>query len=263
MALVYVASTIYDLICGRIEQAMFSGIIFMLTVYIVGFILRESRHAMLIEKYDQLVEGLKNEISLQQTIMTCDNKMFEKLLEMCEYAQTLDDESKLQMFGQIQECISMTVEKNKEDKQDGKSKFFVKFPDGTRKEAGLDLSHAGTYGMPVLQDPNRIHLLHVDLEPMTYTFTIDLNDRLRRELLTELHDKSLRRRYAALCKGIRLLKMWQNEWQPHRKRYYRHISDLKLASALANDIEVKFSINDKRFRLTRDELGSVRIYKGE
>lgn len=66
-----------------------------------------------------------------------------------------------------------------------------------------------------------------------------------------------------LLQGIRLLKMWQKEKEPHRKKYYWHISELKLSRALGNEQALSFQIGGVDYNLHRDQSGKARIGLGK
>jgi len=133
--------------------------------------------------------------------------------------------------------------------------------DAMLKEHKPDFMHAATLGTPVLQDPNKCYVLHVDIEPSTFTFHVNLDGRKRRELLNLFYDKKTRRAERCLKQGIRLLNMWQREKEPHRKAYYWHISELKLTRALGNEPLLHFTIDKRTYKLMRDVHGNVKIYK--
>lgn len=62
-----------------------------------------------------------------------------------------------------------------------------------------------------------------------------------------------------LRQGIRLLKMWQKEKEPHRKKYYWHISELKLSRALGDEQVLSFQISGVDYNLHRDPSGKARV----
>ena len=57
--------------------------------------------------------------------------------------------------------------------------------------------------------------------------------------------------------------MWQKEKEPHRKAYYWHLHELKLARALGKDWNICFMLDGCKYELSRTIHNKVRISRVE
>lgn len=143
------------------------------------------------------------------------------------------------------------------------NKAFLILPDGKR----IELPDEGTViNTETIED---CALLHVDktcdFDKKGHSFNVKIRARVKstKEIVRSLLGTKNIRTNKALNDGIRLLKMWQKEKEPHRKKYYWHISELKLSRALGNEQMLHFMLNRKSYILAKDMHGKVRIYKNE
>lgn len=152
--------------------------------------------------------------------------------------------------------------------------FYITFPNGERKEVsepGIGLAAELTaprfmpvIGAPAVYDPHRCYPMHV--AEKSYTVHVNLDERGKRamkEMARFLRGKDCVRREQALRDGLRLLKMWQKEKEPHRKAYYWHLHELKLARALGKDWNICFMLDGRKYELSRTIHNKVRISRME
>lgn len=152
--------------------------------------------------------------------------------------------------------------------------FYITFPSGERKEVsepGIGLEAELTaprfmpvIGAPAVYDPHKCYPMHV--AEKSYTVHVNLDERGKRamkEMARFLRGKDYVRREQALRDGLRLLKMWQKEKEPHRKAYYWHLHELKLARALGKDWNICFMLDGCKYELSRTIRNKVRISKME
>lgn len=144
-----------------------------------------------------------------------------------------------------------------------KNKAFLILPDGKR----IELPDEGTViNTETIED---CALLHVDktcdFDKKGHSFNVKIRARVKstREIVRSLLGTKNIRTNKALNDGIRLLKMWQKEKEPHRKKYYWHISELKLSRALGNEQVLSFQIGGVDYNLHRDQSGKARIGLGK
>ena len=165
-------------------------------------------------------------------------------------------------------------------------KFYITFHDGTRKEmpnigkavfepliepsAELAAELAAPrimptiIGAPAVYDPHKCVVLPIAKKQ--YTVHVNLDGRGKRamkEMARFLQGRDYLRREQALRDGLRLLKMWQKEKEPHRKAYYWHLHELKLARALGKDTSINFVSGGSQYSLSLDHRHKPHIYKLE
>lgn len=142
------------------------------------------------------------------------------------------------------------------------NKAFLVLPDGKR----IELPDEGmVINTETIED---CALLHVDKTcdfDKGHSFNVKIRARVKstREIVRSLLGTKNIRTNKALNDGIRLLKMWQKEKEPHRKKYYWHISELKLSRALGNEQVLSFQIGGVDYNLHRDQSGKARIGLGK
>ena len=136
------------------------------------------------------------------------------------------------------------------------SKFYITFPGGDRKEVTApafgEIENKSLFANGENTTPT----------PSEWNIKMSLRNpnqarELRRVLLGDIEKAE---RY--LLQGLRLLRMWQDEKEPHRKKYYWQIHELKLLRALGKRDELQFTINGgERITLKKDERGKARLYR--